>query len=33
MTKDYSPFAPGIPIPIEIFMGRLPELQASVFFE
>jgi len=28
MTKDYSPFTPGIPVPIEFFMGRLPELQA-----
>jgi hypothetical protein len=28
MTKDYSPFTPGIPVPIEFFMGRLNELQA-----
>jgi len=27
MTKDYSPFTPGIPVPIEFFMGRLAELQ------
>lgn len=28
MTKDYSPFTPGIPVPFEFFMGRLAELQA-----
>ncbi|MDZ7361273.1 MAG: ATP-binding protein [candidate division KSB1 bacterium] len=27
MTKEYSPFTPGIPVPFEFFMGRLAELQ------
>ena len=24
--KEYSPFTPGVPVPIEFFTGRIPEL-------
>ncbi len=27
MTKEYSPFTPGIPVPLEFFVGRTEEIQ------
>lgn len=27
MPKDYSPFTPGIPVPVEFFVGRLAEVK------
>jgi hypothetical protein len=26
MTKDYSPFTPGLPVPVEFFVGRQEEV-------
>ena len=26
MVKDYSPFTPGVPVPLEFFVGREKEL-------
>lgn len=26
MPKDYSPFTPGLPVPVEFFVGRLAEV-------
>ncbi len=28
--KDYSPFTPGVPVPIEFFIGRVAELQEII---
>jgi len=28
--KDYTPFTPGVPVPIEFFTGRVPELKKIV---
>lgn len=28
MTKEYSPFTPGIPVPLEFFVGRIEEIQS-----
>lgn len=30
MPKDYSPFSPGQPVPVEFFVGRLAEVQKLV---
>jgi len=30
MSKDYSPFTPGQPVPVEFFVGRLAEVQRLV---
>ena len=27
MTKEYSPFTPGVPVPIDFFVGRINELR------
>jgi hypothetical protein len=28
--KEYSPFTPGVPVPVEFFVGRVPELQEII---
>lgn len=30
MTKEYSPFTPGVPVPIDFFVGRINELKTLV---
>lgn len=30
MTKEYSPFTPGVPVPIDFFVGRVGEVKAIV---
>lgn len=30
MVKEYSPFTPGVPVPIEFFVGRLQEIQTMM---
>jgi len=30
MPKDYSPFTPGIPVPVEFFVGRLNEVERTI---
>ncbi|MFH1574426.1 MAG: hypothetical protein ABIG68_10605 [Acidobacteriota bacterium] len=30
MTKERSPFTPGRPVPVEFFVGRLPEIDRMV---
>jgi len=30
MTKEYSPFTPGVPVPIEFFVGRAQELNQMI---
>jgi hypothetical protein len=30
MTKDYSPFTPGTPVPLDFFVGRSQEIQTMV---
>jgi len=30
MTKDYSPFTPGIPVPVDLFVGRAGEVERLV---
>ncbi len=30
MTKEYSPFTPGIPVPIDFFVGRVSEVKTIV---
>ena len=30
MVKEYSPFTPGVPVPLEIFVGRAQEISQFV---
>ncbi|HON67481.1 MAG TPA: ATP-binding protein [Phycisphaerae bacterium] len=30
MVKEYSPFTPGVPVPIEFFVGRSHEIQTMM---
>ncbi len=30
MTKEYSPFTPGVPVPLEFFVGRTQEIQKII---
>ncbi len=30
MVKEYSPFTPGIPVPLEFFVGRLKEIERMI---
>jgi hypothetical protein len=30
MPKDYSPFTPGVPVPVDFFVGRVQEIQRIV---